>query len=128
MNRRHANQWALRLGAYCVPSHTTSLVYDKASKSKKRERRKAAGCVDNKKPGTNRCSKGRPGAIKGYNCDEYPFASSKAQKTANNGKENRCSRCVPSKQNSSTLRGLAVLYRPLPPSCPPARETRGRPS
>ncbi|KAK8103482.1 uncharacterized protein PG998_010515 [Apiospora kogelbergensis] len=88
-------------GAYCVPDHTTSLVYDKASKSKKRERRKAAGCIDNKKPGNNRCSKGRQGAKKGYNCDEYPFASSKKKASGSGDKENRCSRCVPSKENSS---------------------------
>ncbi|KAK7934585.1 hypothetical protein PG985_000080 [Apiospora marii] len=98
-------------GAYCVPSSTTSLVYDKASSSKKRERRKAAGCVDDKKPGTNRCSKGRPGAIKDYNCDEYPFTSAKADKTAANGKENRCSRCVPSKQNSKQGSVLSKGYR-----------------
>ncbi|KAK8029689.1 hypothetical protein PG993_010980 [Apiospora rasikravindrae] len=98
-------------GAYCVPSSTTSLVYDKASKSKKRERRKAAGCIDNQKPGNNRCSQGRPGAIKGYNCDEYPFASSKANTQSTNGKENRCSRCVPSSQNSKQGATLSQGYR-----------------
>ncbi|KAK6839231.1 hypothetical protein PG987_005097 [Apiospora arundinis] len=94
-------------GAYCVPSSTTSLVYDKASKSKKRERRKAAGCIDNQMPGNNRCSQ----ADRGYNCDEYPFASSKADKRSDNGKENRCSRCVPSSQNSKQGATLSKGYR-----------------
>ncbi|QIW97074.1 hypothetical protein AMS68_002592 [Peltaster fructicola] len=85
-------------GAFCVADKTQFLTYDKASKSVKSARRKAAGCLDNKKPGNNRCSAGRPGAKKGYNCDEYPFASSKSD--SGSSKENRCSRCVPSKQNS----------------------------
>lgn len=89
-------------GAFCVDQKTLYLIYDKASKSVKRSRRKAAGCLDNLKPGNNRCSKGRPGAIAGYNCDEYPFASSKSNtQAAATTKENRCSRCVPSKENSS---------------------------
>ncbi|KAI0485623.1 hypothetical protein F4859DRAFT_528587 [Xylaria cf. heliscus] len=98
-------------GAYCVPSKTTSLVYDKAGNSKKRERRKAAGCIDSQKPGNNRCSKGRPGAKPGYNCDEYPFASSKADAGASGGKEDRCSRCVPSSQNSKQGSVLSKGYK-----------------
>lgn len=60
------------LCAFCVDKHTEFLTYDKASASVKRARRKAAGCLDNQKPGNNRCSAGRPGAQPNYNCDEYP--------------------------------------------------------
>ncbi|KAI1128203.1 hypothetical protein F5Y10DRAFT_265385 [Nemania abortiva] len=97
-------------GAYCVPSSTDFLTYDKPSKPTKRERRKAAGCIDNiGMAGSNRCSNKRPGTRPGYNCDEYPFASSKADSSS--GKENRCSRCVPSSQNSKQGAVLAKGYK-----------------
>ncbi|KAI1422799.1 hypothetical protein F5Y12DRAFT_799290 [Xylaria sp. FL1777] len=99
-------------GAYCVPSKAEFLVYDQASSQTKSHRRRAAGCLDNQKPGNNRCSQGRPGAQPNYNCDEYPFASSKAGPGSNtNGKENRCSRCVPKKQNSRQGAALSKGYR-----------------
>ncbi|KAH6663402.1 hypothetical protein B0J14DRAFT_707143 [Halenospora varia] len=100
-------------GAFCVDKHTEFLTYDKASASVKRARRKAAGCLDNQKPGNNRCSAGRPGAQPNYNCDEYPFASTKAnnQAGATNGKENRCSRCVPSSQNSKQGSTISKGYK-----------------
>ncbi|KAF2106079.1 hypothetical protein BDV96DRAFT_655080 [Lophiotrema nucula] len=95
---------------YPYLSPTIHLVYDKASSSKKRERRKAAGCLDNLKPGNNRCSQSRPGAVKGYNCDEYPFASAKAD-SSNGHQENRCSRCVPTKENCKQGAAIARGYR-----------------
>ncbi|KAI1295114.1 hypothetical protein F5Y03DRAFT_410673 [Xylaria venustula] len=99
-------------GAYCVRRKAEWLIWDKPSSHVKRERRRAAGCLDNKNPGNNRCAAGRPGAKPHHNCDEYPFASSKAGPASNtNGKENRCSRCVPKKQNSRQGGALSKGYR-----------------
>lgn len=70
------------------------LRYDKPDKSTKASRRIAAGCRVN---GGNRCSVKR-GYQKNYQCDEYPFASTKAT-----GKvASRINRCVPKNQNRST--------------------------
>jgi len=79
-------------GAYCLDIGE-SLTYDKPSASEKRKRRKAAGCIES---GGNRCST-RKGHDPGFNCDEYPFAST----VSDGGASDRVNRCVPVQQNSS---------------------------
>jgi len=78
-------------GAYCLDIGE-SLTYDKPSASEKRKRRKAAGCIES---GGNRCST-RKGHDPGFNCDEYPFAST----VSDGGASDRVNRCVPVQQNS----------------------------
>ncbi len=69
-----------------------NLKWDRPDKKTIAARRRAAGCA----PNPNRCST-KKGYKAGYNCDEYPFAS-----TVSNGKvRTRVNRCVPKKQNSS---------------------------
>ncbi|KAK4182603.1 hypothetical protein QBC35DRAFT_509666 [Podospora australis] len=78
-------------GAYCR-SIGTGLTYDKPDASEKRRRRRAAGCLVS---GGNRCST-RKGYDAGYQCDEYPFAST----VGRGASDERVNRCVPAGQNS----------------------------
>ncbi|KAK4160450.1 hypothetical protein QBC43DRAFT_373120 [Cladorrhinum sp. PSN259] len=78
-------------GAYCQDVGE-GLSYDKPDASEKRRRRRAAGCLVS---GGNRCST-RKGHDAGYQCDEYPFAST----VSRGGSDARVNRCVPSVQNS----------------------------
>ncbi|KAK3988876.1 deoxyribonuclease NucA/NucB-domain-containing protein [Cladorrhinum sp. PSN332] len=78
-------------GAFCQDVGE-GLSYDRPDGSEKRRRRRAAGCLVS---GGNRCST-RQGYDPGYQCDEYPFAST----VSNGGSDVRVNRCVPAIQNS----------------------------
>ncbi|KAF4633503.1 hypothetical protein G7Y89_g4616 [Cudoniella acicularis] len=76
------------VGAYCN-GVGEALNYDKATAAVKRQRRRQAGCIAT---GGNRCST-KQNHGPGFQCDEYPYASTDSPKTRGN-------RCVPSGQNS----------------------------
>ncbi|KAF3013569.1 hypothetical protein E8E14_011209 [Neopestalotiopsis sp. 37M] len=89
-------------GAYCA-GIGSGLTYDQPDSSTKRNRRKAAGCIAS---GGNRCST-KKGYASGFQCDEYPFASS----TANSGETTRLNRCVPAAQNRKQGGIISAFYR-----------------
>ncbi|KAI0180579.1 deoxyribonuclease NucA/NucB-domain-containing protein [Hypoxylon sp. FL1284] len=89
-------------GAYCA-SIGTGLKYDQPSSSTKRDRRKAAGCIAS---GGNRCST-KKGHASGFQCDEYPFASS----VPINGASTRLNRCVPAAQNRKQGGIISAFYK-----------------
>lgn len=89
-------------GAYCA-NIGTSLQYDKPDSSTKRDRRKAAGCIES---GGNRCST-KKGHAAGFQCDEYPFAST----VPTNGKSTRLNRCVPAAQNRKQGGIISAFYK-----------------
>ncbi|KAH8682842.1 hypothetical protein BGZ60DRAFT_551660 [Tricladium varicosporioides] len=86
-------------GAYCN-SVGDSLHYDKAAAATKRLRRRQAGCIAS---GGNRCSTKKDHTA-GFQCDEYPFASTDSTKKRGN-------RCVPSKENSKQGGLLNGFYK-----------------
>ncbi|KAK5166277.1 uncharacterized protein LTR77_008538 [Saxophila tyrrhenica] len=74
--------------------------------TRKRARRKAAGCA----PRPNRCSVAK-GAPPGVDCDEYPSASTDIQGSM----KNRVNRCVPIERNSrqgTEISRFEALSRP----------------
>ncbi|KAK6953488.1 hypothetical protein Daesc_005793 [Daldinia eschscholtzii] len=75
------------------------LTWDKPRSSVEGKRRRTAGCGSN-----NRCSQKKLGK-KGFNCDEYPFASSKQ---ADRG--GQINRCVPERENSRQGSALNQFY------------------
>jgi hypothetical protein len=79
------------------------LQYDQPDSSTKRNRRKAAGCIAS---GGNRCST-KKGHAAGFQCDEYPFASS----VPTNGATTRLNRCVPADQNRKQGGIISAFYR-----------------
>jgi len=89
-------------GAYCA-GIGSSLTYDKPDSSTKRNRRKAAGCIAS---GGNRCST-KQGHDAGYQCDEYPFASS----VPRGGAATRLNRCVLAEQNRKQGGIISAFYR-----------------
>ncbi|KAF7890094.1 uncharacterized protein EAF02_002509 [Botrytis sinoallii] len=89
-------------GAFCA-GIGESLQYDKPDSSTKRNRRKAAGCIAS---GGNRCSV-KKGHASGFQCDEYPFASS----IPSNGATTRLNRCVPAAQNRKQERIISAFYK-----------------
>ncbi|GAB1310886.1 hypothetical protein MFIFM68171_01096 [Madurella fahalii] len=89
-------------GAYCLDI-SESLTYDRPSASEKRRRRRAAGCIQS---GGNRCSV-RKGHEPGFQCDEYPFAST----VSNGGSDVRVNRCVPAAQNSRQGATINAFYQ-----------------
>ncbi|KAL1617158.1 hypothetical protein SLS54_007935 [Diplodia seriata] len=88
-------------GAYCK-GIGTSLKYDKADSKEKRNRRHQAGCIAS---GGNRCST-KKGFKSGYQCDEYPFAS-----TVSNGASTRLNRCVPAAENRKQGGVINAFYK-----------------
>ncbi|KAI1469391.1 deoxyribonuclease NucA/NucB-domain-containing protein [Daldinia caldariorum] len=76
------------------------LTWDKPLYDVERKRRLSAGCGQN-----NRCSEKKL-KKKGYNCDEYPFATTKQ---ADRG--GQINRCVPRSENSRQGAILGQLYR-----------------
>lgn len=77
--------WATRCAS---PTFSKSLTFDDPSSSKKRERRKSAGCGSG-----NRCGDSKKDGYRGppnTSCDEYPFAS-----TSEADQGHQVSRCVP---------------------------------
>ncbi|KAK6209295.1 hypothetical protein LQW54_006399 [Pestalotiopsis sp. IQ-011] len=80
-----------------------SMTYDQPDSSTKRNRRKAAGCIAS---GGNRCST-KKGYTSGYQCDEYPFASS----SPSNGASTRLNRCVPAAQNRKQGGIISSFYQ-----------------
>ncbi|KAI1387100.1 deoxyribonuclease NucA/NucB-domain-containing protein [Hypoxylon trugodes] len=89
-------------GAYCA-GIGTALRYDQPDPSTKRNRRKAAGCIAS---GGNRCST-KQHHDPGYQCDEYPFASS----VPNGGTNVRLNRCVPASQNRKQGGIISAFYK-----------------
>ncbi|KAH7317014.1 hypothetical protein B0I35DRAFT_355223 [Stachybotrys elegans] len=89
-------------GAYCA-GIGEGLQYDRPDSTTKRNRRKAAGCIAS---GGNRCST-RQGHDSGYQCDEYPFAST----VPINDEETRLNRCVPAAQNRKQGGIISAFYR-----------------
>lgn len=78
-------------GAFCL-NVGQSLSHDTKDQSIISGRRQKAGCI----PRPNRCST-QNGYAAGYQCDEFPFAST----VSNGGTTKRVNRCVPLEQNSS---------------------------
>ncbi|KAF7898074.1 hypothetical protein EAF00_004520 [Botryotinia globosa] len=89
-------------GAFCA-GIGESLQYDNPDSSTKRNRRKAAGCIAS---GGNRCSV-KKGHASGFQCDEYPFASS----IPSNGATTRLNRCVPAAQNRKQGGIISAFYK-----------------
>ncbi|KAI1130675.1 hypothetical protein F5Y10DRAFT_263018 [Nemania abortiva] len=89
-------------GAYCA-GIGSSLQYDQPDSTTKRNRRKAAGCIAS---GGNRCST-KKGYASGFQCDEYPFASS----VPTGGSNTRLNRCVPADQNRKQGGIISAFYR-----------------
>ncbi|KAM3075050.1 hypothetical protein ACMFMF_005732 [Clarireedia jacksonii] len=89
-------------GAFCKQIGE-SLQYDKPDSTTKRNRRKAAGCIAS---GGNRCST-KKGYASGFQCDEYPFASS----IPTNGATTRLNRCVPAAQNRKQGGIISAFYK-----------------
>ncbi|KAI1823321.1 deoxyribonuclease NucA/NucB-domain-containing protein [Xylaria intraflava] len=89
-------------GAYCA-GIGSSLQYDQPSSGTKRDRRKAAGCIAS---GGNRCST-KKGYASGYQCDEYPFAST----VPSGGSNTRLNRCVPAAQNRKQGGMVSAFYK-----------------
>ncbi|KAL9615688.1 MAG: hypothetical protein Q9160_009336 [Pyrenula sp. 1 TL-2023] len=89
-------------GALCA-GIGTSLRYNQPDATRKRNRRKAAGCIAS---GGNRCST-KKGHASGFQCDEYPFASS----VSNGGSNTRLNRCVPAAQNRKQGGIISALYK-----------------
>lgn len=89
-------------GAFCA-GIGEELKYDKPDKSTKGNRRKAAGCIAS---GGNRCST-KKGHAAGFQCDEYPFASS----VPTNGATTRLNRCVPAAQNRKQGGIISTFYQ-----------------
>ncbi|KAI1379798.1 hypothetical protein F4677DRAFT_441995 [Hypoxylon crocopeplum] len=89
-------------GAFCA-GIGEGLQYDQPDSSTKRNRRKAAGCIAS---GGNRCST-KKGYASGFQCDEYPFASS----VPTNGATTRLNRCVPADQNRKQGGIISAFYR-----------------
>ncbi|KAL9111438.1 MAG: hypothetical protein Q9227_004115 [Pyrenula ochraceoflavens] len=92
---------SITTGAYCA-GIGDGLQYDQPSSSTKRNRRKAAGCIDS---GGNRCST-KKGHAAGFQCDEYPFASS----VSAGGSSTRLNRCVPAAQNRKQGGIISAFY------------------
>jgi deoxyribonuclease NucA/NucB len=101
---------AVLKGAYCTtPSpNTIHLCWDNTTK---RHRRRAAGC----EPRPNRCSTKKNYPLAGYQCDEYPFASTTVQQ----GFNHRVNRCVPgaeiARQGGIISRFYSLVCRSQPP-------------
>ncbi|KAB2572013.1 hypothetical protein DBV05_g9315 [Lasiodiplodia theobromae] len=91
-------------GAYCV-GIGTRLKYDKPDSTTKRNRRKAAGCIES---GGNRCSV-KKNYDKGYQCDEYPFASTAV--IGGGDDQTRINRCVPAGENRKQGGIINSFYR-----------------
>ncbi|KAI0452519.1 hypothetical protein F5B21DRAFT_526782 [Xylaria acuta] len=89
-------------GAFCA-GIGEGLQYDQPDSTTKRNRRKAAGCIAS---GGNRCST-KQGHDPGFQCDEYPFASS----VPTNGATTRLNRCVPADQNRKQGGIISAFYR-----------------
>ncbi|KAF7920540.1 uncharacterized protein EAE97_011433 [Botrytis byssoidea] len=89
-------------GAFCA-GIGESLQYDRPDSSTKRNRRKAAGCIAS---GGNRCSVKKDHAS-GFQCDEYPFASS----IPSNGATTRLNHCVPAAQNRKQGGIISAFYK-----------------
>ncbi|KAI1084530.1 deoxyribonuclease NucA/NucB-domain-containing protein [Whalleya microplaca] len=89
-------------GALCA-GIGEGLQYDQPDSTTKRNRRKAAGCIAS---GGNRCST-KKGHASGFQCDEYPFASS----VPTNGATTRLNRCVPADQNRKQGGIISAFYR-----------------
>ncbi|KAI0388319.1 hypothetical protein F5Y17DRAFT_463829 [Xylariaceae sp. FL0594] len=89
-------------GAYCQ-GIGSSLQYDQPDSATKRDRRKAAGCIAS---GGNRCST-KQGYASGFQCDEYPFASS----VPTGGSSTRLNRCVPADQNRKQGGIISAFYK-----------------
>ncbi|KZV93817.1 hypothetical protein EXIGLDRAFT_709762 [Exidia glandulosa HHB12029] len=89
-------------GALCL-NIGSALTFDNPSATDKRNRRKAAGCIES---GGNRCSV-RKGHAAGFQCDEYPFASSSPRGTITD----RINRCVPAGENSKQGGIINAFYR-----------------
>jgi hypothetical protein len=99
--------WPLKLtlfvtGAFCR-GIGDGLQYDQPDSTTKRDRRKVAGCIAS---GGNRCST-KQGHDAGFQCDEYPFASS----VPTNGASVRLNRCVPADQNRKQGGINSTFYR-----------------
>lgn len=87
-------------GAFCLDVGE-SLNHDTKDESTQNDRRKVAGCL----PKPNRCST-KKDHDPGYQCDEYPFAST----VSDGGSSKRVNRCVPKKQNSSQGGTITAFY------------------
>ena len=92
----------ITIGAYCA-GIGVNLQYDKPDPAIKRNRRKAAGCIAS---GGNRCSS-KKGHAAGFQCDEYPFASS----VPSGGSNTRLNRCVPAAQNRKQGGLISAFYK-----------------
>ncbi|KAI0806439.1 hypothetical protein GGR55DRAFT_680417 [Xylaria sp. FL0064] len=89
-------------GAFCA-GIGEGLQYDQPDSTTKRNRRKAAGCIAS---GGNRCST-KKGYASGFQCDEYPFASS----VPTGGSNTRLNRCVPAAQNRKQGGIISAYYQ-----------------
>ncbi|KAI1747306.1 hypothetical protein F4782DRAFT_543603 [Xylaria castorea] len=82
---------------------TNILQYDQPGSTTKRNHRKATGYIAS---GGNRCST-KKGHASGFQCDEYPFASS----VPTGGSNTRLNRCVPADQNREQGGLISAFYR-----------------